>query len=60
MQCSQALNSGRHDEKEEIEADRIRAEIRASHRFDSFADERAENFVKWCVCLMTCGRHFSM
>jgi predicted neutral ceramidase superfamily lipid hydrolase len=42
--------AGRHDDPEEKKADEIRAEIRASHRFDSFADEREENFVKWCVC----------
>jgi hypothetical protein len=42
--------TGRHDDPEEKKADEIRAEIRASHRFDSFADEREENFVKWCVC----------
>lgn len=40
---------GRHDEPEEQEQDRIRAEIRASHRFDSFAGQRSENTVKWCV-----------
>jgi phospholipase D1/2 len=38
---------GRHDEPEEQEQDRIRAEIRASHRFDSFAGERSQNTVKW-------------
>ena len=29
--------------------DQIRAEIRASHRFDSFAGERSQCSVKWCV-----------
>lgn len=39
----------RHDDPQEIEADNIRAAIRASHRFDSFAGERTENMVKWHV-----------
>jgi phosphatidylserine/phosphatidylglycerophosphate/cardiolipin synthase-like enzyme len=39
----------RHDEPKEIEADNIRASIRASHRFNSFAGERTENMVKWHV-----------
>lgn len=29
----------------------VRAEINARHRFHSFSDVRAENFVKWCVRL---------
>ncbi|KAF9810816.1 hypothetical protein IEO21_06796 [Rhodonia placenta] len=39
----------RHDTPEEKEADTIRAEINASHRFDSFAAERSQNFVKWHI-----------
>ncbi|KAI0071462.1 phospholipase D/nuclease [Panus rudis PR-1116 ss-1] len=39
----------RHDEPEEQRNDMIRAEINASHRFISFADERSQNFVKWHV-----------
>ena len=39
----------RHDDPWEKMNDQIRAEIRASHRFDSFAGERAQNSVKWCV-----------
>ncbi|KAF9448692.1 phospholipase D/nuclease [Macrolepiota fuliginosa MF-IS2] len=39
----------RHDEPEEQEQDRVRAEIRASHRFDSFAGQRSDNVVKWHV-----------
>lgn len=39
----------RHDEPEEQEQDKIRAEIRASHRFDSFAGQRSENTVKWHI-----------
>ena len=27
----------------------IRASIEAGHRFDSFADQRSHNFVKWSV-----------
>lgn len=37
----------RHDDPDEQRNDMIRAEINASHRFDSFASERAQNFVKW-------------
>jgi hypothetical protein len=40
---------GRHDEPEEQEQDRIRAEIRAAHRYDSFADVRTNNIVKWYI-----------
>lgn len=29
--------------------DEIRARINASHRFESFADQRQENAIKWCV-----------
>ncbi|PSS38102.1 hypothetical protein PHLCEN_2v82 [Hermanssonia centrifuga] len=39
----------RHDDPEEKHNDMIRAEINAGHRFDSFADERSQNFVKWHV-----------
>ncbi|KAF5368099.1 hypothetical protein D9758_004381 [Tetrapyrgos nigripes] len=39
----------RHDDPEEQKADAIRAEINASHRFQSFAEERTNNFVKWHV-----------
>lgn len=39
--------TGRHDTPEEKHHDEIRAAINASHRFTSFADQRAENFVKW-------------
>jgi phospholipase D1/2 len=39
----------RHDDPIEKEHDNIRAEINASHRFDSFAAERTNNFVKWHV-----------
>ncbi|KAI0259452.1 hypothetical protein BC834DRAFT_630910 [Gloeopeniophorella convolvens] len=39
----------RHDTPEEKHHDEIRAEINAGHRFDSFADERAQNFVKWHI-----------
>ncbi|THH14594.1 hypothetical protein EW146_g5764 [Bondarzewia mesenterica] len=40
---------GRHNDPHEKLHDEIRAEINASHRFDSFADERAQNFVKWHI-----------
>jgi phospholipase D1/2 len=40
---------GRHETPEEKLHDDIRAEINASHRFESFAGERENNFVKWCV-----------
>ncbi|PCH39070.1 phospholipase D/nuclease [Wolfiporia cocos MD-104 SS10] len=39
----------RHDTPEERRADAIRAEINASHRFDSFAEQRSQNFVKWHI-----------
>ncbi|KAF7314957.1 Phospholipase [Mycena indigotica] len=39
----------RHDEPEEKAMDQVRAEINASHRFESFADERGENTVKWHI-----------
>ncbi|KAJ7187275.1 phospholipase D [Mycena filopes] len=39
----------RHDDPEEKRQDEIRAEINAGHRFDSFATERSENFVKWHI-----------
>jgi phospholipase D1/2 len=44
-----SLHLGRHDEPEEIMNDKIREEINNSHRFNSFADRRFENFVKWYV-----------
>jgi phospholipase D1/2 len=37
----------RHDEKHEQEQDRIRQEICDSHRYQSFANIRAGNSVKW-------------
>ncbi|KAG6872615.1 hypothetical protein C0995_008273 [Termitomyces sp. Mi166 len=40
---------GRHDEPEEIAQDEVRAQIRAGHRFDSFAGERGGNDVKWHI-----------
>ena len=43
-------HTGRHDDPEEKRADMIRAEIMAGHRFHSFANQRGQNFVKWCVC----------
>ncbi|KAJ1303942.1 hypothetical protein OPQ81_008353 [Rhizoctonia solani] len=39
----------RHDDPEEKEHDRIREEIRQSHRFTSFADIRENNTVKWHI-----------
>ncbi|KAF9652544.1 phospholipase D [Thelephora ganbajun] len=39
----------RHNGEREKEDDRVREEIKASHRFRSFANERAENAVKWHV-----------
>ncbi|KAJ7482689.1 hypothetical protein FB451DRAFT_1235871 [Mycena latifolia] len=39
----------RHDDPEEKRQDEIRAEINAGHRFNSFANERGENFVKWHI-----------
>lgn len=43
------VSTGRHDDPIEKAHDRVRAEINASHRFDSFAAERSDNFVKWYV-----------
>ncbi|KAG5341907.1 hypothetical protein C0989_007067 [Termitomyces sp. Mn162] len=43
------ITVGRHDEPEEQAQDEVRAQIRASHRFDSFAGERGGNDVKWHV-----------
>jgi hypothetical protein len=43
------LRIGRHETPEAKLHDNIRAEINASHRFESFAGERENNFVKWCV-----------
>lgn len=37
----------RHDDPEEKEQDRVRTEINDSHRFQSFAQEREKNVVKW-------------
>ncbi|CDO76228.1 hypothetical protein BN946_scf184644.g2 [Trametes cinnabarina] len=37
----------RHDDPEEKEADMIRSEIMAGHRFHSFADQRSQNFDWW-------------
>jgi hypothetical protein len=45
------LRIGRHDTPEEKLNDDIRAQINASHRFQSFAGQRENNFVKWCVPL---------
>ncbi|KAG2355827.1 hypothetical protein BDR07DRAFT_1473986 [Suillus spraguei] len=39
----------RHDKPEEKLDDEIRAQINASHRFDSFADQRADNAIKWHI-----------
>ncbi|KAJ7101469.1 phospholipase D [Mycena belliarum] len=39
----------RHDDPEEKLQDEIRSEINAGHRFQSFAAERSENFVKWHI-----------
>ncbi|KAF5376461.1 hypothetical protein D9615_008601 [Tricholomella constricta] len=39
----------RHDEPDEIAQDELRAKINASHRFQSFAAERANNDVKWHI-----------
>ncbi|KAK0243927.1 phospholipase D [Armillaria nabsnona] len=39
----------RHDDPEEKRADEIRQAINDSHRFSSFAEERAGNFVKWHI-----------
>ncbi len=38
---------GRHDDPEEQAQDQLRADIRANHRFSSFAGERSANTVKW-------------
>ncbi|KAJ6535117.1 hypothetical protein B0H19DRAFT_1185017 [Mycena capillaripes] len=39
----------RHDDPEEKRQDEIRAEINAGHRFNSFATERTDNYVKWHI-----------
>ncbi|KAJ7040543.1 hypothetical protein C8F04DRAFT_238484 [Mycena alexandri] len=44
----------RHDDPEEKRQDAMRAEINAGHRFDSFAAERSEIFVK-CQIRMHSG-----
>jgi hypothetical protein len=51
------FGAGRHDDPEEILRDEVRAQINASHRFDSFADERSQNFVKWCIYTLTVKEH---
>ncbi|PFH53623.1 hypothetical protein AMATHDRAFT_137275 [Amanita thiersii Skay4041] len=43
------LRLGRHDDPEEIEQDAVRQRINEAHRFQSFAGERSDNFVKWHV-----------
>ena len=46
--CTGVLNPNRrHDDPDEQRDDEIRAAICASHRFNSFAAERTQNFVKW-------------
>src|SRR6266567_984990 len=45
------LRIGRHESPEEKLHDDIRAQINAGHRFQSFAGQRENNFVKWCVPL---------
>ncbi len=53
----------RHDDPEEVKADEIRQAIRDEHRFTSFAEERANNFVKWYAFMVSidvdliCPRH---
>lgn len=39
----------RHDDPEEKRQDEVRAEINSGHRFQSFAQERTQNTVKWHV-----------
>ncbi|KAG2131140.1 hypothetical protein BD769DRAFT_1452087 [Suillus cothurnatus] len=39
----------RHDNPEEKLNDELRAQINASHRFDSFADQRIDNAIKWHI-----------
>ncbi|TCD64375.1 hypothetical protein EIP91_004206 [Steccherinum ochraceum] len=39
----------RHDDPQEKMDDEVRAEINASHRFQSFAGERSQNAVKWHI-----------
>jgi hypothetical protein len=46
------LIKDRHDDPEEQEHDRIREEIRKSHRFQSFANIRDDNTVKWSVPIL--------
>ena len=41
------MDKGRHATPEQQRQDEIRTEICNSHRFQSFADERSQNFVKW-------------
>lgn len=48
--CLGILNPNRrHDTPAEKAEDQLRAEINAGHRFDSFAEERTDNVVKWHV-----------
>jgi hypothetical protein len=41
-------HTGRHDDPDEKANDEMIAKINASHRFNSFAEERSNNIVKWC------------
>jgi phospholipase D1/2 len=47
--AADGARAGRHDDPEEKRQDEIRKEINAGHRFDSFAAQRSENYVKWWV-----------
>ncbi|KIJ62481.1 hypothetical protein HYDPIDRAFT_30440 [Hydnomerulius pinastri MD-312] len=47
--CSILDPDRRHDTPEEKLNDEIRAQINASHRFESFAGQRGENAVKWHI-----------
>lgn len=58
------ISLDRHDDPQEKQDDQVRAEIRASHRFDSFAGQRSQCSVKWCAnsserrrFLLTVARH---
>lgn len=42
-----SFHTGRHDDPEEKRQDEVRAEINSGHRFQSFAQERTQNTVKW-------------
>ncbi|EIN06494.1 phospholipase D/nuclease [Punctularia strigosozonata HHB-11173 SS5] len=39
----------RHDDPEEKMQDEVRAEINKSHRFESFANQRSDNIIKWHI-----------